>query len=255
MPAGWPTRRCKWDPKFAPGWTLRGRVASAAGQLREMLADYQRLLAYAPDNHEAAILVAEVYRQLNEPERALLALRSVADNYSPHDEPQQLLYLEGLALTALGRYDEAVRSLTRAAQCDRPTAEILCRLAEAELLAGRTGAGKRASGSACAGSESRGQPDAVDADCPGRANGSYDHAVNRARPPSRHKRNNPPHRALCDASAARFWIGCRRPDFDLGLCAGLCSPCTSRGGPRPMPDKSNLRPRQPSQKCTHAKEP
>ncbi len=130
----------QWDPKFAPGWTLRGRVASAAGQFREALADYQRSLAYAPDNHEAAILVAEVYRQLNEPERALLALRSVADNYSPHDEPQQLLYLEGLALTALGRYDEAVRSLTQAAQRDRPTAEILCRLAEAELLAGRTGA-------------------------------------------------------------------------------------------------------------------
>ncbi len=126
------------DPKFASAWALRGRVAAAGGRTREALADYQRSLGYAPDNHDVAILVAEAYRTLNEPQRALVTLQTVADSYSSGDESQQVLMLEGLALTALGRYDEAARSLSQAAQRDRPTPELLYRLAEAELLAGRS---------------------------------------------------------------------------------------------------------------------
>ena len=42
------------DPKFAPAWALRGRVAGAAGRGRQALADYQRSLGYAPDNEEVA---------------------------------------------------------------------------------------------------------------------------------------------------------------------------------------------------------
>ncbi len=127
------------DPKSAPGWTLRGRVAATAGRSRDALADYQRSLGYAPDNQEVVLLLAETYRQLNQPQRALLALESMADNYAPGEEPQHILYLEGLAQTALGRYDDAVRSLTQAARRDRPTADILCRLAEAQMLAGSPG--------------------------------------------------------------------------------------------------------------------
>lgn len=125
------------DPKFAPAWALRGRVASAAGQHRLALADYQRSLGYAPDNYGVAILVAETYRQLNEPDRALVALQALADRYAPGDEPQQVLHLQGLALAALARYDDAARTLSRAAQRERPSADLLCHLAEAELMAGR----------------------------------------------------------------------------------------------------------------------
>jgi len=124
------------DPKFAPAWALRGRVAAALGQTREALADYQRSLGYAPDSRDVAILVAESYRQLNEPERALVALQRLADSYSPGEEPQQVLLLEGMALMALGRYDDAVGSLSKAASRDRPTPEVLCQLAEAELRLG-----------------------------------------------------------------------------------------------------------------------
>lgn len=127
------------DPKFASAWALRGRVASAAGQHRQALADYQRALGYAPEDHDLTILVAETYRQLNEPERALAALQSLADRYSPGEEPQPVLYLQGLAMTALGRYDDAVRSLSRAANRDHSTPEILYRLAEAQVLTGRFG--------------------------------------------------------------------------------------------------------------------
>ncbi len=127
------------DPKFAPAWALRGRVAEALGQTQQALADYQRALGYAPENQDLTILVAETYRQLNEPQRALTALQSLADSYTPGEEPQQVLYLEGLALTALRRYDDAVRSLSRAANRERPTPDILYRLAEAQMLNGHAG--------------------------------------------------------------------------------------------------------------------
>jgi cellulose synthase operon protein C len=125
------------DSKFAPAWTLRGRVATAMGQPRRALADFQRAHGYTPDDHELSILIAESYRQLNDPERALVVLQSLADTYTPGDEPQRVLYLEGLALTAIGRYDDAVRNLSLAAHRDQPTPDILCHLAEAELLSGR----------------------------------------------------------------------------------------------------------------------
>jgi tetratricopeptide (TPR) repeat protein len=127
------------DPKFASAWALRGRVASAAGNPRAALADYQRSLGYCADNYGVAILMAETYRQLNQPERAHLTLQSIADRFSPGDEPQQVLHLEGLALVAMGRYDDAVRVLSRATERDRPSADLLCDLAEAELMAGQPG--------------------------------------------------------------------------------------------------------------------
>ncbi len=125
------------DPKFAPAWALRGRVAEASGQARQALADYQRSLGYAPDSREVAILVAEAHRQLNEPQRALVALQRLADGYSPGEEPQKVLFLEGLALLALGRNDDAVQSLSKAASRERPTPDVLYQLAEAEFRAGR----------------------------------------------------------------------------------------------------------------------
>jgi tetratricopeptide (TPR) repeat protein len=127
------------DPKFASAWALRGRAAGVAGNPRAALADYQRSLGYCPDNYGVAILLAETYRQLNQPERALLTLQSIADRFPPGDEPQQVLHLEGLALSGMGRYDDAVRVLSRATQRDRPSADLLCHLAEAELMAGQSG--------------------------------------------------------------------------------------------------------------------
>lgn len=127
------------DPKFAPAWALHGNVAESTGNPRRALAHYQRALGYDPHNRDVAIQVAEVYRQLNEPERALLALQAVEDRCTPGSEPQRVLYLEGLALAALGRNDEAVGRLTRATTVDRPSPEILCALAEAQWATGDSG--------------------------------------------------------------------------------------------------------------------
>jgi tetratricopeptide (TPR) repeat protein len=124
------------NPKLAAAWAVRGRVMQAQGQPQEALADLHRALGYAPEDRQILLEMAELYRQLNWPQRALATLHSLADTYSPGEEPQQVLRLMGLAYTALGRYEDAVESLSAAAVRGDPTPEILYRLAEAELLAG-----------------------------------------------------------------------------------------------------------------------
>lgn len=124
------------DPKYAPGWSLRGRIARATGHPREALVDFQRSLGYAPGEENVTLLIAETYRQLNQPEQALVALQNLIDRYPPGEAPQQVLHFEGLAFAALGRHDAAARILSQATQRQRPSADLLCDLAQAELSAG-----------------------------------------------------------------------------------------------------------------------
>ncbi|MFH1923625.1 MAG: tetratricopeptide repeat protein [Planctomycetota bacterium] len=125
------------DPKHAGAWALRGRVSRAHGQTSQALADYHRALGLAPHDRAILLEIAELYRELNRPERALATLHTLSDAYSPGQEPQQVLYFEGLAYEALQRWDEAVESFSAARNRQRPTPEILFRLARAEWFAGR----------------------------------------------------------------------------------------------------------------------
>lgn len=125
------------NPKLATAWATRGRVARACGQSRQALADYHRALGLAPNDRTVQLEIAELYHQLGQPQQALAALHSLADSYSPGEEPQEVLYYQGLAYGALGRYEDAAESFSRASNCGRPSPEILYRLAEAELLGGR----------------------------------------------------------------------------------------------------------------------
>ena len=87
---------------------------------------------------------------LNQPDRALQTLQTLADSYTPGDEPQNILYLTGAAYQALGRYDEAVEKMQAAVARGKPNSDLLCRLAEAELLAGRSREAAAAAGQALA---------------------------------------------------------------------------------------------------------
>ncbi len=125
------------DPKLPGAWAVRGGVLRSLGQPREALADYLRALGQAPEDREILLAVAELYRRLNEPRRALQTLQGLAETYSPGEEPGQVLYLMGSAYLAVGRYDDAVESLAAAVTRGKPTAEMYCRLGEAQLAAGR----------------------------------------------------------------------------------------------------------------------
>ena len=124
------------DPRLPGAWAIRGGVMRAAGQPSEALADDLRALGYAPKDRAILLEVAELYRQENQPERALQTLQTLAETYSPGEEPGQVQDLLGQAYVALGRYDDAVESLSLAVARGKPTPEMLCHLGEAQLLAG-----------------------------------------------------------------------------------------------------------------------
>ncbi len=126
-----------FDPKNSAAWAVRARTARTVGDWRAALADYHRAMAGAPDDRTILLDVAEVYRELNQPERALATLHRLADTYSPGEEPQQVLYLQGLAYMALGRATDAAETFALAAARDQPSPEVLYRLGQAELAAGR----------------------------------------------------------------------------------------------------------------------
>ena len=126
------------SPQSATAWALRGRANAAAGQLELALVDYQRALGIQHDNAKVLLETAELYRRLDRPQRALSTLECLVDTYPAGEEPPQVLYLQGLALVALNRYPDAVESYQAAAERPNPTPELLFRLSEAQMLAGRT---------------------------------------------------------------------------------------------------------------------
>jgi tetratricopeptide (TPR) repeat protein len=120
---------------LAPAWALRGEVYHRRGDVREALACYHRALRYEPLNPPVQIAMAGIHRELGRPERSLAVLDAAVDQCAPAPAPPELLAHHGLALKALGRFEEAVESLTAAAQHGHDP-EIAFQLAEARYLAG-----------------------------------------------------------------------------------------------------------------------
>lgn len=125
------------EPKLAAAWATRARVTRAKGQPSLALADYYRALGYAPSDRVLLLEVAELHRELGQPQKALSMLHSLMDTQLPGEEPQHLLYLQGLAQAALGRHDDAAESFALALNRGEPTAELFYLLAESQWHAGR----------------------------------------------------------------------------------------------------------------------
>jgi tetratricopeptide (TPR) repeat protein len=131
-------------PNEPRAWALRARVEQSAGQYDRALSDFHRALEYAHDDRQLLFDTAEVYRLTNRPQRALSTLTRLCDTYGPGEEPQQILYLQGLALEALSRYHDAADAFTLALSHGTATPDLLCRLAEAQLASGQAQAADRA---------------------------------------------------------------------------------------------------------------
>ena len=124
------------DRQMADAWALRSDVLRQQGKTQQALDSYHRALSYSPDDPRLGLEVAELYRELNRPRRALLVLQGLTKQYEPGHEPPRLLVLQGLALKALGRYDDALEQLRLARRGAVPTADVLFQMAELELRAG-----------------------------------------------------------------------------------------------------------------------
>ena len=126
------------DPHDSRAWALRAHIEQTTGQFELALGDLHRALEFNHVDRQLLLETAELYRQLNRPQRALATLTSLCDTYAPGEEPQQVLYLEGLSLSAMGRHDDATDAYALALDHGPPTPELLARLSESELAAGRT---------------------------------------------------------------------------------------------------------------------
>jgi tetratricopeptide (TPR) repeat protein len=143
-------RAVELEPKSSGSWAVRARVLHAAGDPTQSLADYHRALAYGPEDRRIPCEIAGLYLELNQPQRALAAVQGLADRYSVGEEPQEVLHCQGQCYLALGKYGEAVESLTAAAGRDRPGAELLFALAQAQWAAGHSTAAMAATEQALA---------------------------------------------------------------------------------------------------------
>jgi tetratricopeptide (TPR) repeat protein len=138
------------NPQSADAWALRGRVEMAEGRHDRALADLHRALEFASKDRQLLYQTAEVYRQLNRPQRALSTLISLRETYAPGEEHQQVYYLEGLSLQALGRPADAAVAFSLALDRGQPSPELFYRLAESHVAAGRQADAYRAAEQALA---------------------------------------------------------------------------------------------------------
>lgn len=128
------------DPALAGAWALRGRVYRRQGDSVRALADLQQALRYSPHTTEILLETAEIQHTLGRPQRSLTTLHHLLDVYPPGEEPQRVLWLEGLVYRALDRRADAVESLFAASLRGQPDAELLYHLAEAQKSSGQPGA-------------------------------------------------------------------------------------------------------------------
>jgi tetratricopeptide (TPR) repeat protein len=124
-------------PRSAEAWHLRGRISLARGQAEPALADFHRALAEQPENRGVLLDIAEAYRRLDRPQRALATLAILGETYGPSETPAEILMLEGLAQEALGRPADAIESYRQAMMHDDPPSQAASRLAALESAATR----------------------------------------------------------------------------------------------------------------------
>lgn len=130
--------------RLACAWALRGDVLRQQGQWDAALESYHRALVEQPRFADVQMATADVYWAQNRPRRALATLESLESHLRPAAAPAELLYREGLAYKALGRYQDAVSAFSAASQQPNPSAELFFQLGEAQLLAGNTASARLA---------------------------------------------------------------------------------------------------------------
>ncbi len=128
------------DSSLAGAWALRGRISRRQGDSERALADMQQALRYSPHMTSVLLEVAEIHFSRKQPQRSLTALHRLLDVTTPGEEPQNVLWLEGLVYGALERRQDAVESLYAASLRGQPSAELFYHLAAAQHSAAQPAA-------------------------------------------------------------------------------------------------------------------
>jgi tetratricopeptide (TPR) repeat protein len=147
------------DSASAEAWALRGRIKAVRGDARAALADFQRALGYRHDDRRVLHEVAQLYRILDRPDRALVCLQALGETYRAGEEPRELLVEQAQTLTAVARFGDAAATYERVLRKGAPAPELHFALAHCYLAAGQPAKAAHAaqSGLALAPDDSRGR--------------------------------------------------------------------------------------------------
>lgn len=123
--------------RHAGAWALRGKVLHQQQHLEEAMSCYHRALSDQPNLSDVQIALAELYRELGRPQRALATLDAMTDGQSGEQVSPQAWMLKGLALADLGEGSAAKSCLKNAAVCCRDDAtELLLSVAQTQIETG-----------------------------------------------------------------------------------------------------------------------
>lgn len=106
------------QPHLQRAWVLYGRVLATTGRADKAVAVYSRAIAMAPDDHEAQLELARLFRQQGEPYKALAALQTVKSAYLPDEAPAPVLLELAMVYSQIGRTQEAQEALLAAKKVD-----------------------------------------------------------------------------------------------------------------------------------------
>jgi tetratricopeptide (TPR) repeat protein len=130
------------DQHCAAAWQVRAAVAMAKSEWSIALGCYQQAINSRGENVETLSQIAECYRQLGEPRRALSACERAIE-LSPGGIPgQQLTVQQGRVLAELGQSRRAISILENAVLQSDATAGCWLALSEAQVLAGEASAAR-----------------------------------------------------------------------------------------------------------------
>ena len=124
------------DHALPTAWALKGNILFRSGKLDRALASFHRALSLQDRFPSVQLELTRIYRMQQRPRRALATLDVLSRGYESQATPQEVLFLHGLVLKDLGRYDDSVVRLTQAAQRGEPSARLLYELSESQWRAG-----------------------------------------------------------------------------------------------------------------------
>ncbi|MEC8555358.1 MAG: tetratricopeptide repeat protein [Planctomycetota bacterium] len=122
--------------KHEGAWALKGKIYRAQERNDDAMDCYQRALIYNPENFKARIAVADIYRDLGKPQRALATIERLADSHVIESIPARAWMLKGLALADLGEMPDAENCLYEALVCAEDNSDLLIELAEKRIELG-----------------------------------------------------------------------------------------------------------------------
>ncbi|MDO4584046.1 MAG: tetratricopeptide repeat protein [Planctomycetia bacterium] len=130
---------------LADAWVLQGKIFQKQNDSPRAIAAFHQAIYYNPEESKAALYLADEYLLTQRPQRALETIQVALSKFPPSQEPVEMLYREGLAMSHLKRHADAVEILTAATekmagkQLFSPEDEqkVLLALAEAQYQAGR----------------------------------------------------------------------------------------------------------------------